>query len=150
MNKVPENRKEINLVALGIICTLGVIVSTLLVGFMVYFFKQYNFRGNAKRLEVQVNDSNLNEIAHVDGKIIYTYNTKMPKIRKINGKKVSLKKGLEENQVSTKDLCRGSTEVGEKNIQDSRYRIYVFDNYQVMVKNNSYYIITPKGTMKLD
>ena len=111
--------------------------------------QQYNWNGTSRYLVIEIDDSGVTEVWKNQQEVVATYNLKMPYVECWTGKTIALKDALQQKKISIDQLYDKAQSSEEVQWNGEQASVYIYENYQVVVCQNVYYI-TPRGIAASD
>ena len=128
----------------------AIFVGLLLVcGAGILYRQQYNWNGTSRYLVIEIDDSGVIEVWKNQQEVVATYNLKMPYVECWMGKTITLKDALQQKKITIDQLYDKAQSMEEVQWNGEQANAYIYENYQVVVCQNVYYI-TPKGVVMPD
>lgn len=128
----------------------AIFVGLLLVcGAGILYRQQYNWNGTSRYLVIEIDDSGVTEVWKNQQEVVATYNLKMPYGECWTGKTIALKDALQQKKITVDQLYDKAQSMEEVQWNGEQANAYIYENYQVVVCQNVYYI-TPKGVVVSD
>lgn len=128
----------------------AIFVGLLLVcGAGILYRQQYNWNGTSRYLVIEIDDSGVIEVWKNQQEVVATYNLKMPYVECWTGKTITLKDALQQKKITIDQLYDKAQSMEEVQWNEEQANAYIYENYQVVVCQNVYYI-TPKGVVMPD
>ena len=130
---------------------IGVLMAGILLvcGAGILYRQQYNWNGTSKYLLVEIDDSGVADIWDNRQEVVATYNLKMPYVECWTGKTITLKDALQQKKITVDQLYDKAQSREDVQWKGEQANAYIYENYQVVVCQNVYYI-TPKGVVMSD
>ena len=130
---------------------IGVLMAGILLvcGAGILYRQQYNWNGTSKYLLVEIDDSGVADIWDNRQEVVATYNLKMPYVECWTGKTITLKDALQQKKITVDQLYDKAQSLEDVQWNGGQANAYIYENYQVVVCQNVYYI-TPKGVVMSD
>lgn len=130
---------------------IGVLMAGILLvcGAGILYRQQYNWNGTSRYLLVEIDDSGVADIWDNRQEVVATYNLKMPYVECWTGKTITLKDALQQKKITVDQLYDKAQSLEDVQWNGEQANAYIYENYQVVVCENVYYI-TPKGVVMSD
>lgn len=130
---------------------IGVLMAGILLvcGAGILYRQQYNWNGISRYLLVEIDDSGVADIWDNRQEVVATYNLKMPYVECWTGKTITLKDALQQKKITVDQLYDKALSLEDVQWNGEQANAYIYENYQVVVCQNVYYI-TPKGVVMSD
>lgn len=130
---------------------IGVLIVGILLicGVGILYRQQYNWNGTSRYLVIEIDDSGVTDVWDNQQEVVATYNLRMPYVECWTGKTITLKDALRQKKITVDQLYDKAQNSEEVQWNGEQARVYIYENYQVIVCENVYYI-TPKGVVMPD